>query len=207
MAQVSRQDETAFAFRARCIPSCCSSARLRQNLVYPVIPNPWLIIKPPPSRERLRPRDLSLERSLPSPQAKRPGGRIPPGHHVIETGLPVTAFVCAVVPGTTRWHAHATLTASPKLRPGFRPVLLAALSSECGFSSTGSKGRHRIPFRRPHSLRGYSCSSSQQSRWEDASGVRLFRHVIRLPPEHRLQRVFVAPISGDRIQKLLPYPP
>jgi len=57
-----------------------------------------------------RPQDRPFERS--SPSGKWAGeGLTPPAHDLIETGYPVTSFVCANVPGTTRKHAHAASTA------------------------------------------------------------------------------------------------
>jgi hypothetical protein len=40
-------------------------------------------------------------------------------------------------------------------RAGNIPLLLEALSSECGFETPTHFSRHRIPLRKPHSLRGY----------------------------------------------------
>ena len=60
--------------------------------------------------------------------------------------------------------------------------------------------RHRIPLRPPHSLRGYSCPSPQQSRWLDAQASTLTRHVRGSRPG-MVSSPTAGLISGDRIQK------
>jgi hypothetical protein len=147
----------------------------------------------------------------------RGGNPFPPRAACIETGFPslLSCVRCARHHPLARTRRFDCLAEAAPLAPhrfrwedGCRLclLLLEALSSERSLSITSGQGWHRKPLRPLRSLRGYSCSSPPQSRGEDASGVRLFRHVTRLPPGHRLQRALFALISGDGIQKLLPYP-
>jgi len=95
-----------------------------------------------------------FRRTLPVPRQQSPiHVRLPPqwtGGAFHSTGPrrhsrrvhPVASFVCALVPGTTRWHAPVAPTALPERHPPIDPwadalgsrlrlVLLEALSSEC----------------------------------------------------------------------------
>ena len=111
------------------------------------------------------PRFRQFERS--SPCWKWAGEEwTPPVHDLIEMGsFPVISFVCAYVPGTTRWHAPAASTALLKRHPAFgfmpetigsrlRLVLLETLSSEWAVESPGYKPGTGLPLRPPHSLPG-----------------------------------------------------
>jgi len=68
--------------------------------------------------------------------------------------IPVTPFVCAVVPGTTRWHAPVNATALPRSPVARRRLLLGALSQTVGFEAPGGHARHRLPHRHPQSFHG-----------------------------------------------------
>ena len=73
---------------------------------------------------------------------------------------------------------------TPRLRfSGRRPLGAGFACSYSGHSHQSAAfqapvdSRHRIPLRPPHSLRGYSCPSPQQSRQLDACASALTRHV------------------------------
>jgi len=90
-----------------------------------------------------------------------------PSSDPLERGFPVVSFVCALVPGTTRWHAPVAPTALRERHPGpaLRPdkPKVQALPDPTGDTlirvwllnhRRTSNRRHRTPLRPPHSLRG-----------------------------------------------------
>lgn len=63
--------------------------------------------------------------------------------------LPVSPFVVALVPGTTRWHANEAATALPSPRRASARSLLRPLSPTTAFEHLTDQVRHRGPTRRP----------------------------------------------------------
>ena len=164
-APVSRQAHTARAVfqHGRCafhsgsafanpLRSCCSET------LFPIVDPAHSVARTSPCRETC----------APSPVPSR-GGQVellPPTRHPIGSVNPVTPFVCAFVPGTTRKHAPAASTALLKRHPW--PAALPPKTwgpglawsywehshQSAAFETPADFGRHRIPFRQPHSLRG-----------------------------------------------------
>jgi len=82
---------------------------------------------------------------------------IPPAHDFIEMGYPVTSFVCAIVPGTTRWHALVFSTALLKRHPafGFQPKTIWVQASPGPTGGTLIKVRrlkHRLTWPAPDTI-------------------------------------------------------
>jgi len=100
------------------------------------------------------------------PNDGRVESNAPPARDFIETGSPVTPFVCALVPGTTRRHAHAVPTALLERHPvpgdhvargqgpGDAWSYWEHSRQSAAFQSPADLRRHRTPLRPPHSLRG-----------------------------------------------------
>ena len=157
------------AVRARCIPLVA-------------VAQPWrlrLAAKPFRSRRHgigsmywaafrrtgcLSPDPLRAERRLPAFAVGRWSFELHRPTTSLRRVHPVASFVCASVPGTTRWHAPAAWTALPtafRLRSRRRRWATGSPGPTGGtlirvrrLKHRLTRSRHRIPLRPPHSLRG-----------------------------------------------------
>ena len=144
-----------------------SIAVARSHLLFaPVTPKRCFQSLTQPTASPARPRAAISVRPALSPARGGQVELLPPTRHPIGSVNPVTPFVCAFVPGTTRKHAPAASTALLKRHlwpaalppktwgPGLAWSYWEHSHQSAAFETPADFGRHRIPFRQPHSLRG-----------------------------------------------------